>query len=61
VERPGVVHGRYFKYPDDTGPDDMATVLQSTLQFAIDDRLEDLLDAPDPLPETDPKPTPRGG
>lgn len=53
---PGLAHSRYFAYPDDLSPQNAATVIQQALRPTLDDWLEDLADAPDPLPETDPKP-----
>ena len=49
---PGVAHGRYFSYPDASGPEDIATLLQEYIQLNIDNDLEDLLDAPGYLEES---------
>lgn len=58
---PGLAHSRYFSYPDDDGPDDIATILGQILQLNTDHLLDDLLGSPEPLPETDRHPTTRGG
>jgi hypothetical protein len=50
---PGLAHGRYFSYPDQHGPDDIARVLQGFLDLNIEADLDPLLTAPAYLPETD--------
>jgi hypothetical protein len=49
---PGLAHGRYFDYPDQTGPSDIATLLRQALRIDLEDQLKDLLDAPHPKPST---------
>lgn len=50
---PGLAHSRYFSYPDDTGENDVATLLRRLFRFDLDESLTDLMDTPDYLPETD--------
>ena len=51
---PAVAHGRYFSYPEETGPNDVATLVRTYLDLNIDDKLAPLRQAPAPIPETDP-------
>ncbi len=50
---PGLAHSKYFSYPDDTGPLDVATQLRGFLQLDIHQELTALLSAPDYLEESD--------
>ncbi len=50
---PAIAHGKYLSWPDRLGPDDVATLVRHYLDLDIDDQLEPLLRAPEPLPETD--------
>jgi len=50
---PALAHSRYFAYPEETGPDDVATLLRTHLDLGVEAELEPLLGAPSPLAETD--------
>ncbi|MEO6501038.1 MAG: hypothetical protein ABIQ09_03915 [Jatrophihabitantaceae bacterium] len=43
---PGFAHSRYFSYPDDDAPHDVAPVLQGILRLDLDPVLEELRDLP---------------
>jgi len=49
---PGLAHGRYFEYPDQTQPTDIATLLRQALHLDLETELVPLLDAPHPDPST---------
>lgn len=50
---PGLAHSKYFSYPEDTGPLDVATQLRGFLQLDLHQELNELLSAPDYLEESD--------
>ncbi len=49
---PGFAHGRYFDYPDASGPEDVASVLRHVLDLGRQDDLVELLTAPGYLEES---------
>jgi hypothetical protein len=50
---PGRAHSRYFAYPEATGADDVAGILRRVQDLCLEQPLQQLLNAPSYLPETD--------